>query len=209
MRRKLPLIRTNKQILIICEGHEEYDYLDSLKKCGVWSSKYDIKLKNAKALDNISPQYQYEYQNNNYDIILIFCDTEMAPCNQYKKLVENINAFHGKSISKQIIYFGNPCTMQLILSHFGSIKLSSNSKTVNSKQIKTLTGVSDYNALDNQRAAIMKKITSANYNVMKSNLSSISNDDKVVPSTNFLELLQNLENDDYSWIDRLNKKLLT
>lgn len=206
--RRLPLIKTNKQILIICEGYEEYDYLDRLKKCGVWSKKYDIKLKNAKALDNILPHYQYEFQNSNYDIIFIFCDTELAPYSQYKKLIETVNDYHGKSVAKQIVYFGNPCTMQLILSHFGSVRLTTNSKTANSKQIRTLTGVLDYNALDNQRAAIMKKITAFNYTTMKSNFSKLSNDDKVVPSTNFLELLNNLESDDDSWVVQLNKELL-
>lgn len=207
MRKKLPLIKTNKQILIICEGYEEYDYLNCLKKCGVWSQKYDIKLKNAKALDNIVPHYQYEFQNGNYDAILIFCDTEIFPCLQYKNLVKGINEIHGKSVAKQIIYFGNPCTMQLILSHFGNVKLTTNSKTANSKQIKTLTGVSDYNALDNQRASIMKKITATNYMSMKANLVGLSNDDNVVPSTNFLNMLNNLESDDDSWIDCLNRKL--
>ena len=206
--RRLPLIRTNKQILIICEGYEEYDYLDRLKKCEVWSKKYDIKLKNAKALDNILPHYQYEFQSGNYDVIFIFCDTELAPHNQYKKLIKAANDYHGKTVAKQIVYFGNPCTMQLILSHFGSVRLITNSKTANSKQIRALTGVLDYNALDNQRAAIMRKITAANYITMKTNLSKLSNDDEIVPSTNFLELLHNLESDDDGWVDRLSRKII-
>lgn len=206
--RRLPLIRTNKQILIICEGYEEYDYLDHLKKCEVWSKKYDIKLKNAKALDNILPHYQYEFQNGNYDVIFIFCDTELEPYSQYGKLVKGINKFHGKTVARQIVYFGNPCTMQLILSHFGSVRLTTNSKTANAAQIKAMTGVSAYNALENQRAAIMKKISAVNYTIMKTNLSKLSNDDKIVPSTNFLELLHNLENDDDGWVERLSGNII-
>lgn len=206
--RRLPFIKTNKRILIICEGYEEYDYLDCLKKCGVWSKKYDIKLKNAKALDNILPHYQYEFQSGNYDVIFIFCDTEFAPYSQYKKLVKDINEFHGKTVARQIVYFGNPCTMQLILSHFDSVRLTTNSKAANAKQIKDLTGVPDYNASENQCAAIMKKITAANYVTMKSNISNLSNDDKVVPSTNFLVLLCNLENDNDGWVVQHNSELL-
>ena len=98
--------------------------------------------------------------------------------------------------------------MQLILSHFGNVRLTTNGKTANAAQIKAMTGVSDYNALENQRMAIMKKITATNYTTMKINLSKLSNDDKIVPSTNFLELLHNLENDDDGWVERLSKKII-
>lgn len=202
-----PRIRTNKQICIVCEGYEEFDYLDCLKKCGVWSKTYDLKLINAKSLDKIMPRYQYAFQSGNYDVIFIFCDTEIAPYSQYKKLINDLNDYHDKLIANQIVYFSNPCTMQLILSHFSSVKLTSNSKTSNAKKIHALTGVSDYDASGRQREAIMEKITANSYTTLKSNLSKISGDETKVPSTNFLGLLHNLESDDNGWIKKFNDKL--
>ena len=77
MQNRIPEIRKNngRRILIICEGDEEYDYLTTIKELNVWSPEYSIKLKNAKGISNIFPIYQYGYQNGNYNIVLIFCDT--------------------------------------------------------------------------------------------------------------------------------------
>ena len=40
---------------------------------------------------------------------------------------------------------------------------------------------------------------------MKSNLQSISTNDIDLPSTNFLYLINNLENSDCNWIEEINK----
>lgn len=44
----LPPLKDNKKIYIICEGSEEYDYLNRLKILNVWSDVYDITLRDAK-----------------------------------------------------------------------------------------------------------------------------------------------------------------
>lgn len=51
---KVPFISDNHKICIICEGNEEYKYLDRLKELKIWNKQYDISLENAgvyKALD--------------------------------------------------------------------------------------------------------------------------------------------------------------
>lgn len=205
--RKLPSIKTGCKILIICEGFEEYDYITKLKECSVWSSAYNIKHRNAKSIDNIIAIYQNEYQNDNYDLILIFCDTEMMPYEQFCKLREAINKFHGNNAADKLIIFANPCTMQIILSHFDKVKLTSNSKTSNAPLIKKLTGVADYIAEENQRKAIMKHINADNYMQMKSNLKCVAVGYDKVPSTNAVSWFELFENENTKWVKEVNKKI--
>lgn len=196
------------KICIICEGDEEYAYLSRLKELNVWKVKYSIKLKKANSIDNISAIYQNEYNNDNYDLILVLCDTETEPYWQYNKLKENLKKLFGKRKAiESVIYFSNPCTMQIILLHFDFVKLNSNKKSSNANRIKTLTGVDDYRATESQRKTIMNKITQDNYLNLKSNLSRLPTKDDEIPSTNFLNLLNNLESDDTKWIKNIIKKL--
>ena len=97
--------------------------------------------------------------------------------------------------------------MQVVLSHFEAVKLQSNQKRKNRSLIKRLTGVEDYRAQEQQRDAIMKKITVDNYGALKKNIASLSNDDKKIPSTNFLTLLNYLESDDTEWIKVIGKAI--
>ena len=48
--------------------------------------------------------------------------------------------------------------------------------------------------LDIQRDSLFKLINKVNYMLMKINLSDVSTDEKVVPSTNFLVFAQRFEN---------------
>ena len=78
MQNKLPRFRDNHKICIICEGNEEYEYLDRLIALKVWSGQYDISLVNAGGNGNIPARYQDRYQNGSYEIVLVFCDTEKS-----------------------------------------------------------------------------------------------------------------------------------
>lgn len=195
-----------KKICFVCEGEEEFDYINQLKECKVWNSIYNIKVKKAKSIDSISAIYDYTFKNDNYDLIVIFCDTELEPYEQFKNLRNKIKQNHEKDITNDVIYFANPCTMQVILSHFDKVHLTNNSKVANSKLIQKYTGVSDYRANEKQRNSIMKKITKENYETMKQNLKEISTNYNDVPSTNLLILLNNLESSDTLWVDKITKK---
>ena len=62
-----------------------------------------------------------------YSLVLVFCDTDKSPYSKYKEIKKQINEIHGNDVADDIVIFGNPCTMQIILSHFAKIKLKSQS----------------------------------------------------------------------------------
>ena len=165
-----------RRICIICEGDEEKDYINTLLKKNVFSNIYSFSDPiNAKSFFNIFPRYTERYQSNSYDLVLIFCDTDKGPSDKYLELKKKINELHDTDIADDIIIFGNPCTMQIILSHFGEIKLTSQSKTVNSKYIEIFTGIANYKATKEQREELFGLIKRNNYETMKENVKKIIN----------------------------------
>lgn len=90
---KVPIRQKGKRVLIICEGFEEYDYLNRIKECAVWSQDIRVDIKNAKSINEISARYEYEYQNGAYELIVIFCDTEKAPYEQFTTLKKTYISF--------------------------------------------------------------------------------------------------------------------
>ena len=196
-----------KRICIICEGYEELEYIETLKSKSVFSNKYEIITVNAKSINAIISRYQDRFQSDSYSLVLIFCDTDKKPYDKYIELKNKINRFHGINIADEIIIFGNPCTMQIILSHFGEILLKSQSKSVNSKYIKELVGINNYKASKEQRKKLFGNIKRENYFKMKENISKLSIIDNDVPSTNILKFLERLESEDMQWIDEINDKM--
>ena len=198
---------SGKKICIICEGYEELEYIEALKNKAVFSNKYDFITVNAKSINTIIARYQEKFQSDSYSLVLIFCDTDKGPSEKYKEIKQKINEFHEADVADDIIIFGNPCTMQIILSHFAEIKLTSQSKSVNAKYIKKLTGIQNYKATDKQRKELFSKIKRENYDVMKENVKNLSTNDEELSSTNILKFIEKFESDDDSWIDEINEKL--
>ena len=95
MGRRLPTKQSGHKICIVCEGDEEYDYVSRLKELQVWSRQYSVKPKNAGSIDNIAAIYQDAYTNDNYEAVLIFCDTELAPYEQYNRLKGKLTELFG------------------------------------------------------------------------------------------------------------------
>lgn len=196
-------------ILIICEGYEEFEYLEALKKLNIWDN-YDIKLINAESNGSIFPIYQFSYQNDDYDLILIMTDTDRPNYDDFILINNKINAFHDvENFANEIIIFGNPCTMQFILNHFSKecIYVQKSNKRKNSELIKKLTGVENYNAHAEQRKTIFCQITKENYEIMKNNIVKCSDQYYDISSTNFLRFIKNLESEDTSWIDAITGKI--
>ncbi len=207
MTKKIPLVKTNPKVLIICEGAEENDYLNRLKTLQVWSRSCSIEIKNAQSIDKIAGMYEYYYSTNSYTLIVVFCDTEKSPYQQFLNLKKTIQAFHNKRNVEGIVFFANPCTMQIVLSHLEKVALKSNDKTDNSELIHRLTGVKDYRATDKQRRSIMNKLTADNYRIMEEHLRDIALDYKVIPSSNVLVLFKALDSGDRDWIKNTKKKI--
>ena len=201
-------INKKRKICLICEDQEEQYYVEALIKKAVFSDKYEFKITNAKGISSIFSRYQEKYQSDSYSLVLVFCDTDKESKKQYyKELKKKINDFHDNDVANKIIIFGNPCTMQIILSHFADIKLKSQSKKENSNYIEEYTGIKKYDAKEEQVKELMSKITRKNYETMKNNISKISTNDKEKPSTNILYFLNNLEKENMEWIEEINKNL--
>ena len=204
----LPQISKKQKICIICEGLEDHSYINRLEELRVWKDVYDFVPINVKSASNIFPRYQNEYNNNSYSAILVFCDTDKAPYREYAQVKRKINEFHNKtSASSKVVIFANPCTMQIILSHFGDVMLTTQSKRTNAPLICDLTGVADYDAHEDQVKAICRKITQTNYEAMKVRIAGINRGDQTTSSTNFMDFIAKFESNDLKWIKALNKAL--
>lgn len=205
MQNRLPVFLNKCRVCIICEGDEEYDYLDRLNKIEVWNKAYKVTLDNAGGNGNIPARYQDRYQNGSYDIVLIFCDTEKKPYEQYEDIKQKINEFHGVAhAAEEVIVFGNPCTMQIIIKHWADVKLKTPAKKVNSEIIGKLTGVKNYKGRADQRSELMSQITAESYLTMSERVKKMKSDDTVIGSSNFARLVDYLATDDTTWVEKIN-----
>lgn len=165
---RLPKISGNHKICIICEGNEEYKYLERLNELQVWNSIYDVSLINAEGNGNIPARYQDKYQSDSYEVVFVFCDTEKKPHEQYEDIKRKIDEFHGvDGVSDEVVIFGNPCTMQIITKHWTDEIIKSPAKLVNAPLIEKYTGINKYKGKTNQIEGIMKFINKENYRYAK------------------------------------------
>ncbi len=203
-----PQILDNHKICIICEGSEEYEYLSRLKELNVWNKQYDISLVNAGGNGNIPARYQDRYQNGADELVLVFCDTEKKPHEQYEDIKRKINEFHGvDNAADEVVMFGNPCTMQIISKHWTDDNLKSPAKLVNAPLIKEYTGVKNYKGRTDQIKEVMEHVTKDNYKVMCRRVNNLVSDDSVTGSSNFGKFIKLFEGEDSSWIETINGTL--
>lgn len=205
---RLPNLPKGHKICVVCEGLEDTEYFTRLTNLNVWNDSYTFHPINAKSASNIPARYQDAYHNDSYELVLVFCDTDKYPYREYNLVKEKINdCFGGAEIDNLIIIYANPCTMQIILSHFGDVSLKNQGKKTNAKLIEELTGVPNYDAHADQIQAICSKIFRRTYSDMKMRISKINHGDETSASTNFAVFLEKFENEDDSWIYDINKVL--
>lgn len=208
MGNRLPKIFKGSRICIICEGDEEYEYLEKLISLDVWSKEYCFQLENAGGNGNIPARYQDKYQNGAYDLVLLFCDTDRKPYEQYVDIKRKIDEFHGvENAADKIMIYGNPCTMQIIIEHWGDVRLCSNNKKKNAPVIYDLTGIEVYKGRKEQRRKLFSQITTENYQEMRERIKQIPWDDTVEGSTNFGRFLEWFSSDECEWIQMINSSL--
>jgi len=199
--------RARKNVLIIAEGFEEKLYIDKLLSFPKINKKvyHFADTVNVKGNGNIPARYQYELQRGYYDVILVFCDADRGR-KQFVNLVETIgeNFFADKSNGIKVFIFANPVTLQIVLSHFGTVALKNVAKKINAKTVEKMTGIKNYRASQAQIEEMVNKIHSNSVDKFKQNLQKISRDFNEIPSTNFLTFLERFESDDTSWIDDIN-----
>jgi hypothetical protein len=207
MTNRKPFISIKNKICIICEGFEEYEYIEKLLSLDVWNKCYEFILINAKSNGKIPAIYQDLYAKDFYDIILVFCDTDKKPYEDYETIKSKIDKIHGDNSAGNIIIFANPCTMQIILLHFADVRLISHKKFDNRKYIQSLTGIDGYKAKKAQRDRLFNQITKENYKTMIKNIVKLAINDTEISSTNFLQFINYFERDNLEWIININKKL--
>ena len=208
MSNRLPHIPNKHKICVICEGNEEFEYIKRLKELKVWNEQYEISLVNAEGNGNIPARYQDRYQNGVYEAVLIFCDTDKKPYEQYDDIKRKINEFHGiENAANEIIIFGNPCTMQIILKHWTDEVLKSQAKQVNAPLIEKYTRVKGYKGKGNQIKEVMEQITSENYRVMCERLNILEQNDSIIGSSNFSKIIEWFESENCEWIGKINEIL--
>lgn len=205
---KLPQIFTGNKICIICEGDEEYEYLEKLISLGVWSKKYCFQLENAEGNGNIPARYQDKFQNGSYDLVLVFCDTDKKPYEQYIDIKRKISEFHGiENAADHVVIYGNPCTMQIIIEHWEDVILGSHKKKKNAPIIFNLIGIEGYKGRADQRQKLFSGITRENYQEMQKRIKNLPSDDTIEGSTNFGKFIEYFSTDDSGWIQIINKAL--
>ncbi|MBE5921374.1 MAG: hypothetical protein E7269_01270 [Lachnospiraceae bacterium] len=205
---KFPLFFEKRKICIICEGYEEYDYLARLTSLDVWNSQYEITLVNAKGNGNIPARYQDKYQNGEFDAVFVFCDTDQKPFEPYDAIKRKINEFHGLDYAaREVVVFGNPCTLQIIILHWRNIILKSHKKSVNSKILADVLRIRGYNARTDQRRRLFANVTEKNFWKMYHRVKGLPTNDHIMGSSNFGTLIDRLRERDATWIDALNDKL--
>ena len=205
---KLPAINRKHKICVICEGNEDYEYMMRLLQLNVWDDAYDFILINAKSASNIPARFQDAYQNDRYELILVFCDTDKEPYREYTQVKKKINSFLNKQKAfEKLTIFANPCTMQIILLHFEKVSLKNQGKKTNGAIIERLTGVRDYDAHEEQIKEICGKIFRKSYKDMRQRVAEINYPDTTSGSTNFIVFLERFESSDNKWIAAIQNYL--
>lgn len=193
-------------IQILCEGYEEKAYIDKI--LSMPTIRKDIysffPTINCKSLSKIFPRFQDVFSQNYANIILIFCDADKCS-SEYKELQSKIDncMFGGNEVSRRIVIFGNPVTLQIVLSHFSCVSLSSCAKAKNQQIVEDLTGIKNYQAHDDQIKQMMSMINFSNFKIMKKNLKLISKNVCDIPSTNFIDFLNYIESQDTKWCSEI------
>ncbi len=200
--------RISRSVCLILEGFEEHFYFDRLVSLPVFSACYKFKFNNAKGASNIPAKYQEALASDSHSIVLVICDRDRIP-ESFDNVVRGIEKVIGKGNAHEIITFTRPCTLQVILYHFGDVSLTTQSKPAAKDDIYRLTGVQDYNAHQDQLRDICQKIYFRNWDFMLERLSLLSTDPDDIPSSNMNLLFKRLCSDDISWIEEVNKSIFS
>ncbi|MCD8205699.1 MAG: hypothetical protein LUD29_03700 [Clostridia bacterium] len=197
---------THTKILIICEGSEEEEFIVKLNSLKKWKETFDVSVYNAEGNGNLYSKYEYWRGIKIYNAIVILCDTENPPFKQFEILKGMIEAYISRNKKStrwdEIIFYGNPATMQIVLSNFDDHTLDTNNKSANSKLINSFSGnKEEYEARKKQRHSLLGKITEDTYSQMKKNLRKVSQGKNYTlnGATNILNLFDGLEGNVPSW----------
>ncbi len=200
--------KAEKSVCLILEGYEEDFYFKRLQALPIFSRVYNIKPINAKGASNIPARYQAALASDSYAIVLIVCDMDRTP-DQYNYILREIKNILGNENAGKIITFTRPCTLQIILSHFGEVNLTTQAKASAREDVERLTGVQHYDAHQDQLNTICGKIFYRSWEQLIQRLKLLSENPNDIPSSNMGALFEKLCSEDFEWIDDINASILT
>lgn len=206
-----PLLNNRKSIRSVClllEGFEEEYYFKRLINMQIFSNNYKIKIINAKSASNLPAKYQEALASDTYSIVMIVCDFDRRS-DAYHEVVRGVEDVIGNDNACRIITFTRPCTLQIILYHFGDVTLTTQAKRAARGDVHRLTGVENYDAHQDQLREICENIYYRSWGDMIKRLEQLSTNPNDVPSSNMKLLFTRLCSDDISWIDEVNKSIFS
>jgi len=121
--------------------------------------------------------------------------------------VRGIEEILGDGNAHKIITFTRPCTLQVILLHFGDVELTTQAKAAARDDVCRLTGIENYDAHQDQLEEICQKIFLRSWDCMIERLRQLSTNPDDMPSSNMNMLFERLCSDDVSWIDEVNESI--
>src|SRR5574344_721823 len=184
-------------VRIVVEGDEEEHYLRALKGLDLFSPKACVSVKNAGNISRVLPVFQNEFSSGKYDLVLTYCDTENSNID-YRRLKSELCNYLGVGGVDDIVFFGAPETMIVLINHFSLTPVRSIPKDKPSQGkmlLKLAINFPDktYQAKQHQLESIDGKINKDNYAQMKMNISQLPTLDSKPCGTNSLALWEGLE----------------
>lgn len=126
----------------------------------------------------------------------------------YNNILLGIENILGAGNAEKVITFTRPCTLQIILSHFGEVNLTTQAKASAREDVERLTGVQHYDAHQDQLNTICQKIFFRSWGELQDRLKLLSTNPNDIPSSNICLLFDRLCSDNFEWIDDLNASIL-
>ena len=103
-----PDINHRPRVCIVCEGYEEEAYVNALIDKGLWPH-YRFKVVNAKGAGNVTARFQNEVSADSCEAVLVFCDTDRRPFDEYLAIKGRLRAMLGqKARFENLVIYANP-----------------------------------------------------------------------------------------------------
>lgn len=173
-----------EDLYLVVEG--EIDEMFVSKIISFVPSKYNVRIRVANGNGNIPIHVNILKKIYSYSKIMVLYDLDgNNSIDVIKKYLKNKEV----NLKSEEIFFVNPCIEHLFLlvkeANFEKLKVKKDYQPYFSKYY----GITEYGGHLNQVEEMIDKITYQDFNNFLDNLKKLSNDDRDLPSSNFLEFI--------------------
>ena len=177
-----------EDLYLVVEG--EVDEIFINKIISFMSTKYNVRVRVANGNGNIPIHVNILKKIYSYSKIMVLYDLDASVnLDDLKRYLKNKQV----TLKEDEIFFVNPCIEYLIV----LTKEVNNNKFKNKRDYQDLFkkyfSISDYAGHIPQVEQIVEQITLADYDNFVDNLKKVSNNDNVLPSTNFLGFIEKVK----------------